>query len=333
MDKDLYKVLGLTPSASREDVHKAFRSLAAKYHPDRNPDNAAEASMMFKEVSAAFEILGDDSKRKQYDMRRDGRWHPSFSFRSRNSVDDIFNNMFSQFFGDQRPSGSRVRVKVTLEEAYFGCSKKVDVENHQFCESCKGTGASSWEPCVRCAGKGFFAISEGSFNARSSCMDCGGRGSKPKEKCSSCSGRGYELIGSKQMEVNIPPGVDNGFQIRVAGGGHGGEDLFLSVMVDKHENLERRDHFLIGRVDVVYSKLVLGGVEEFDLFGSKISLKIPPRSVPGTKLRMKGKGMPLPQNPELRGDLILELRLKIPVVLTKEYEEILSKLMKIESGN
>ena len=331
VDKDPYKVLGVSSSASKDEIHKAFRALAAKYHPDRNPDDQEAAAAMFKEVAAAFEIVGEESRRRQYDMYREGRWQPSFSFRSRNSVDEIFNHMFGSVFGDQRPAASRVRVKVTLEEAYFGCSKKVDVEEHGFCDPCKGTGSSSWHPCGKCGGKGFFVMSEGPMTSKSSCITCGGRGSTPKEKCQSCSGRGYAVLGSKKIEVQIPPGVDNGFQIRVAGEGSAGEDLFLAVMLEKNERLERHNHFLAGRIEVSYSKLILGGTEEFDLFGSKISLRITPRSYPGMKLRVKGKGMPMPQNPDVRGDLILELKLKVPSSLTKEHEDLLSKLLKIES--
>lgn len=330
MDKDPYKVLGVSPSASSDEIHKAFRSLASKHHPDRNPDNP-EAASMFKEAASAFEILGDESRRKQYDMYREGRWQPSFSFRSRNSVDDIFDNMFSRFFGDQRSAGSRVRVKITLEEAYFGCSKKVDVENQQFCDQCKGTGSSSWQSCAKCSGHGFFSVSEGGFNAKSSCVECSGKGSVPKERCSSCSGRGYAILGSKQVDVKIPAGIDAGFQVRIPGEGYGGHDLFVMAVVERHEKLERQNHFLIGRMELSYPKLVLGGQEEFDLFGSKISVKIPPKTSPGSKLKIKGKGMPLPQNPNLRGDLILEIRLKIPAALSKEHEELLSKLLKIES--
>lgn len=317
MDKDPYKVLGVGPSASREEIQKAFRTLAAKYHPDRNPEDKEASSAMFKEVSAAFEILGDEEKRRRYDMYRDG--FPSFSFRNRNSVDDIFNHMFSQFFGDQRPTGSRVRVKITLEEAYFGCQKKVDVEKHSFCASCKGTGSSEWELCARCSGKG--------------CVQCTGRGSVSKEKCKSCSGNGYVVLGTKQVEFQIPAGVDNGFQLRIPESGPTGDDLFLAVLVEKHKHFERHDHFILARINVPYAKLVLGGSEEIDLFGMKVSLRIPPRSVPGLRLKVKGKGMPLVQNPEMRGDLIVELRLRMPESTTKEYEELLSLLMKMESQN
>lgn len=330
MNKDPYKVLGVSPSASTEEIHKAFRMLAAKYHPDRNPDSQEEASIKFKEVSSAFEIIGDEERRRQYDFYREGSL-PTFSFKSRNPVDDIFNNMFSQFFGDQRPSGSRLRVKIALEEAYFGCSKKVDVERHDFCESCKGTGSSAWESCSKCFGKGFFLFSDGSMRARSTCVSCGGRGSLPRDKCSSCSGKGFVVSGSKEVEVKIPPGIEDGSQIRMAGEADGNGDLFLHVQVERHEGLERRGHSLLGAVEVDYATMVLGGKVHFDIFGNRLEVKIPPRTRPGSRLKLKGRGMPVPQNPLIRGDLLLEFRLKIPENLSEEHEKALRNLMKIES--
>lgn len=328
MERDPYQVLCVSPSSSKEDIHSAFRSLAAKYHPDRNPDDPESASAKFKEITAAFEILGDEGKRRQYDLYREGSFS-TFSFRSRNSVDDIFDNMFSHFFGDQRPKGSRVRVKISFKDSYFGCVKEVEVEKHEFCDSCKGTGSLSWESCSRCSGKGFFSVSQGSFSARSSCVSCGGRGSVPKDRCSSCSGLGHRSCGSKKISVKIPAGIENGAQIRIPGDG-ANDDVFVYVVVEKHPGFERQGNFIMTRVRTSYPKLVLGGVEEIDLFGSKISLKIPPRTNPGYRLKVKGKGMPTPQNPDVRGDFLVELMLEIPKNLTKEHESLLSKLMKIE---
>lgn len=331
LGEDPYKVLGVMPTSSKEEVHKAFRTLAAKYHPDRNMDDPEGASIKFKEVTAAFEILGDDERRRRYDMYREGRWQPSFSFRSRNSVDDMFDNMFSKFFGNQHATGSRLRVKITLEEAYFGCSKELEVEDQKFCDPCKGTGSSSWVTCQRCSGRGFFTFSEGRVQTRSSCVDCGGRGSTSKERCASCEGKGYISGETKKVSIKIPQGIDNESQIRIAGEGHDGSDLFVSVFVEKHKSIHRQGHFLLGRLEVPYSKLVMGGDASFDLFGSSIPLKIPPRARPGSRFKLKGKGMPIPQNPSMKGDLVLELALKIPEVLTKEYEEAILNLMKIES--
>jgi molecular chaperone DnaJ len=330
LDKDPYKVLGVSPTASKEDISRAFRNLAAKYHPDKNPDSPAEAAAKFKEVTAAFEIIGEEENRRRYDLYREGGFS-TFSFKSRNPVDDIFNNMFSQFFGDQRSSGSRLRVKITLEEAYSGCSKNISLENQDFCAGCKGTGSSSWERCVKCEGKGFFNFAEGHIRTRSSCVECGGRGSLPKEKCSSCLGKGYISGESRQIKIQIPAGIDSGSQIRVPGEARDGKDLFVSVVIERHGNLERDGHFLVGRIEAPYSKIVMGGEVDFDLFGSKISVKIPPRTHPGSRLRIKGKGMPIPQNPNLKGDLILELRLKMPKEVSQEHKSILESLAKIET--
>lgn len=284
---------------------------------------------MFKEVSAAFEILGDDSKRRQYDFRRSGGF-PSFTFRSRNPVDDIFDNMFSQFFGDQRPSGSRVRVKITLEESCFGCFKKVRIDNHAMCEDCKGTGSSSWEPCPRCEGRGFFALSEGSMRSRSACVNCGGRGSIPRENCRPCSGHGHIVTGFKEIDLRVPPGVEDGSQVRIVGDGESGE-VFIQINVERHESLERRGNFLVGFVEVDYPTLVLGGKVVFNLFKETLEVKVPPRTRPGSQLKVKGKGMPVPQNPLLRGDLLLEVRLMMPEKIGSDHEKMLVKLMKIES--
>lgn len=332
MEKDPYKILGVPTSATNDDIHKAFRVLASKYHPDRNLDDQENASIKFKEISSAFEILGDEVRRRQYDLYREGSFS-TFSFRSRNPVDDIFDNMFSRFFGDQRPSGSRIRVKITLEEAYFGCSKKVEVENHEFCEECKGTGSSSWQTCVKCGGKGFFSFSNGEMSSRSSCSKCEGRGSLPKDKCKSCSGLAYSVSGSKQIDVQIPPGIESGSQIRLSGEGHDGSDLFITVSIERHVLFERQNSLLTSKIYSSYYKLVLGGIEEFDFFGSKVSVKIPPRTRPGTKLKIKGKGMPTPQNPSVKGDMIMEICLKMPSVLTKEHENALVLLSKIDSSN
>lgn len=329
MNGDPYKILGVPVSSSKEEILKAYRSLASKYHPDKNPESPQEASAKFKEVSAAFEILGDDERRRQYDLYR-SKGFSGFSFRSRNPVDEIFDNMFSHFFGDQRPGGSRVRVKVTLEEAYFGCSKKVEVEKQEFCDPCKGTGSSSWESCAKCGGRGFATFSQGPINTRSTCVDCGGRGSVSKEKCPSCSGRGYNSEGIKELEIQIPPGIDNGSQIRLAGEAHDGKDLFISVVVEKHPRLERQNQYLIGRLDVPYAKLVLGGEIDFDLFGSIISVRIPPKARPGSKLKIKGKGMPFPQNPNVKGDLVLDVHLKIPEDVKDLHRKLLEDLLKLE---
>lgn len=327
---DPYKVLGVDKKSTQEQISKAYRSLAAKYHPDRNPENPAEASAKFKEVTAAFEMIGDEDKRRYFDFY--GNQIPSFSFRNRNSVDDVFDNIFEQFFGNQKKgaAGSKVRVKITLQEAFRGCEKTVSTEAHKFCDPCKGTGSSTWEPCPKCSGRGFVLTGNGHIKVQSSCSNCHGKGAISTRKCEACQGKGYEIGNVKEVVVKIPPGVDEGNQIRLAGEGADGSDLFVTVNIEKDPNFVRDDKFLIGKLDVPYHTLVRGGLANMEFFGSQITIRIPPRTPSGSRMRIKGQGMPMLYNSEIRGDLIVDIRLKIPSSLTKEHERLLDELAKIE---
>jgi len=330
MQKDPYQVLGVGKDASQEEITKAYRSLATKFHPDKNPQSPSDAAEKFKEISAAFEILGNDQRRRDYDFYSSGV--PSFSFRSRNSVDNVFDNIFSQMFGDQRsPAASKVRARVTLAEAYRGCEKIIPVEKHSSCGSCKGTGSSEWNGCSKCEGRGFVIASNGPMRMQISCTFCRGMGSVSVKKCGDCKGRGYLVDSVRDVEIKIPPGVDEGNQVRLAGEGSDGGDLFVVVSVDKDENISRQDGFLMGRLEVPYSKLVLGGEEHFDLFGSLLEVKIAPRLNAGKKLRIKGQGMPSLRDPSVRGDILLDICLKMPGELTKEHSKAIEKLSKIEA--
>lgn len=323
---DPYEVLGIDKCASQEEILKAYRCLALKFHPDKNLDFPLEASEKFKEVCAAFDLIGEEKKRKKYDLFGDSPI-PSFGFRNRNSVDDIFDNMFSEVFGNQK--NSKIRIKVTLEEAYFGCSKKVKSEKQNFCESCKGTGSLVWEPCSKCEGKGFI---KGASKIQSVCAICSGRGSVSLQKCTDCSGQGYLVEYAKEVDVMIPEGIEDGSQIRFAEESADGGDLFVVVYIEKHPNLKREGRNLFGHIEVPYSTFILGGTAQYELFGNKIDLKIPAKTDAGTRMRIKNQGMPFTLNPSVRGDLYLDLKLKIPKQLTKEYKEIIDKLSKIENS-
>lgn len=331
MHRDPYVVLGVDRKASQEEIAKAYKSLASKYHPDRNPSNPQQAASMFKEVTSAYEKIGDSSKRKQYDFYSSSQV-PSFNFRSRNGVDDVFDNLFSQFFGSskQKNSSIKARLKISLEEAFNGCEKSVKVESKEPCSLCKGTGSVEWEKCGDCNGVGFVFFSEGPMRVQSSCSTCDGRGSKPKQACSSCNGRGSKVISQREIAVSIPAGVEDEMQIRVTSEDAEAPDLFVVVSVDKHPSITRHHRDLIGCVDVSYATLVMGGDHHFDLFGSSINFKIPPRTKSGTRMRIKGQGMPLLQNPKVRGDLFIEVRIYIPSVLSLEHEKLLQRLSKIE---
>lgn len=334
MRKDPYLVLGVDRQASQDEINKAFRLLAAKYHPDRNPDSPQEASIRFKEVVAAYELVGDESKRKRYDFYSSAQF-PSFSFRSRNNVDDVFDNLFSQFFGNGRvsPSALKCKVSVTLAEAFRGCSKSVKSQSHEPCSDCAGTGSPEWTRCSKCDGSGFVYTSEGPMRIQTACVGCSARGSVPKGSCKSCNGRGQVVKSERDVEVSVPPGAEDGMQIRLSGEGPNGGDLFVAVHVEKHPSMERQQRNLIGAVEVPYSVLVLGGEVQFQLFDTGLSLKVPPRTRSGSRLRMRGQGMPSLQNPQARGDLFVDIQLKMPPPLGAEYERALRSLAKLEGSN
>lgn len=334
MRRDPYLVLGVDRKAPQDEINRAFRSLAAKYHPDRNPDSPKEAAERFKEVAAAYELLGDAGRRKQYDFYAEGHV-PNFSFRSRNSVDNMFDNLFSQFFGKGGRSQpmSRTRVKVTLAEALTGCARKVRSEFHEQCGDCTGTGSAEWSRCTGCDGSGFVFTSEGPMRIQTACTQCSGKGSVPRQSCRSCNGRGQVVKSEKEVEVRIPPGVEDGMQIRLSGEGANGGDLFVVVGVEKHPSIERHQRNLLGSMEVPYHTLVLGGEATFGLFGSDILIKVPPRTRSGSRLRIRGQGMPHLQNPEARGDLFVELNLKMPASLTADQERAIAALAKLDTAN
>jgi molecular chaperone DnaJ len=328
---DPYSVLGVAKTSSHDEIVKAYRSLANKYHPDKNPDSPREAAEKFKEVSAAFELVGDEQKRRQFDFFGTSS-PPSFSFRSRNSVDDVFDNMFSQFFGEQKFGGSKVRIRVSLKDVYLGSTKKVKTEKRSLCDPCKGTGSSAWDPCVTCSGKGFIFLNNGPLRVQTSCSVCLGRGSVSKFKCEICQGNGHLVDLVKELDVKIPAGVEDGTQIRLAGAAADGNDLFVVVNIEKDELFSRENKFLVGHVDVSYPVLVMGGEVSYDVFGTKLLIKIPPRTKAGTRMRIKGQGMPLVHNPSAKGDLLVEVRLKMPGEVDKAHERLLARLLKIDQS-
>lgn len=326
---DPYRVLGVGRDATQEDISKAYRALAVRYHPDRNP-GSQEAASMFKEATAAFELIGTVEKRRSYDMAYSRP--ATFNFRSRNSVDDVFDNLFSQFFGSKGGGGdiSRSRVRVSLSDAYSGCTRKVGFESREMCDPCSGTGSTKWSSCAPCGGTGFVISSDGHIRIQTACSACSGRGSSPLQSCSTCNGRGYKVSSERSVEVRIPAGVEDGTQIRVADEVSGG-DLFVLVSVEKDPAVSRHKSDLFVSLDIPYSTLVLGGETSFELFGSCVSVRVPRGTRAGSRIRVKGMGMPHMRNESVRGDLFVEVGLFVPASLTKEHERLVSRLAKIEA--
>lgn len=332
-----YDVLGVPKTATIEEIKQAYRAGAKKYHPDMNPgnDNAVE---LFKEVQFAYEQIGDPVKRAQYDSGhvnfRRGR---SSGFTTSNpgpSPGFSFEEVVSEFFGGSKVKGRNitVRIEIELKDVLTGCKKYIKLKKRKPCESCRGEGIESFKTCNACTGTGFVQMFDAPFEMQHFCKSCKGTGKWDIVKCSDCAGTGL-LPGffESDLEVNVPPGIENGMQIRYNGQGEqatkaGGQtgDAIIFILVKEHSVFSRENQNLLIEVPVSYTQLVLGGeIEVPTLAEGIIKVKIPPGSQSNTKFRIKGRGLPYRQG---IGDLIATVKVEIPKTPDLEYQEVLSQL-------
>ncbi|MDR3031172.1 MAG: molecular chaperone DnaJ [Holosporales bacterium] len=349
--KDYYSVLGVKNNASQEEIKKAYRKLAVKYHPDKNQgDKSAEEK--FKEINEAYDTLKDDQKRAAYDRygssafqnggsgSQGGFEAGGFDFSSNfSSFSDIFEEMFGSNFsgrsGNRSQPGSDIRydMNVSLEEAYNGTRKNVKFTTFIKCDSCQGTGsAGNNKPsaCPICHGRGSVRYRQGFVTIERTCQTCGGSGTVLSDPCGKCSGSG-RLKGEKNLDVNIPAGVDTGSKIRLAGCGEAGfkgamgGDLYIFVNVLSHKIFSRRDSDLYCTAYIPMATAALGGeIQVPNLDGNMNVIKIPQGTQSGSQFRIKGKGMPV-LNFSKFGDLIVEVFVETPVSLSKKQKEILEQ--------
>lgn len=361
--KDYYEILGVDRNATQEEIKKAYRRLALKYHPDRNPSKEAEEK--FKEISEAYAVLSDPEKRRQYDL------YGHAGIEGRYSYEDLFSNvdfseifrdlgfdfgfgfgdLFEAFFGrtsrkrETRRKGRDLYqvLEIDLKDAYYGNEKTINIGKYSQCKACNGTGAEGEEGlkvCERCAGTG--QIQEVSGNAFTrfvrvmTCPVCGGVGKRIVKPCKVCSGKG-KIFEKKSLTVRIPLGAEDGTVIRVEGEGepgvNGGEpgDLYLELRVKPEKGIERRGADLFLRKWVSYPKAVLGGVEIIDLFGEKIEFEIPKLTPSGSVIKIPGKGMPIDFSGRSRGDIHVEIHISVPDKLTNEIKQEVEKLAELLS--
>ena len=341
----------------RRRSKKAYRTLAKKYHPDANPGDK-EAEKKFKEASEAYSVLSDPEKRKQYDQfghaAFDGGAGGSGGFSGYGNfsdMGDIFGDIFGDFFGGStrsyRSSGRgsgpvrgasvRTSVRITFEEAIFGCEKEIEINYKEECSDCHGTGAkpgTSPQTCPKCNGKGKIVYTQdwflGSMQNVQTCPDCGGTGKVIKEKCPKCYGTGY-ITTRKKFKVNIPAGIDNGQSIRLAGKGEpgtgGGErgDLLVEVVVSAHPIFKRQDMNIYSTVPISFAKAALGGPIRIKTVDGDVLYKVQPGTKTDTKVRLKGKGVPSLRNSQVRGDHYVTLVIQTPEKLSQEAKEALRK--------
>lgn len=348
MPRDYYEVLGVERSVSTQELKKSYRKLALQFHPDRNQGDA-EAEERFKEISEAYSVLSDDEKRATYDryghagLQGNG---PGFG-----SVDDIFSH-FGDIFGDifggrgggfggrrrdmpMRGADLRVALRLTLEEAAFGCQREIDVPFLAPCGGCEGTGAENGEleTCGQCQGAGQVAFNRGAFMLSTTCPGCGGRGRLAKAVCPACGGQGEEQH-ERKVKVTIPAGIDDGQALRVAGQGQpglrGGPPGHLLVRVDlePHEHFNRDGFDLIHELHLSYPHAALGGemsVPTLDPEADDVKVKVPAGVQPGDHLVVTGEGVPRLDG-RGRGDLITVVQVDVPQKLSAAARELLLEL-------
>jgi molecular chaperone DnaJ len=353
--RDYYEVLGVSRTASAKEIADAYRKLALKYHPDRNPGDE-DAVARFKEAAEAFEVLHDADKRARYDRYGhagvDGAGGPHFT-----DVNDIFaafgdifgESLFGDFFGGGRGRRSRVRrgadvacrVHLDLLEAARGVTKTIAFERHETCEECHGTGCQKGakpETCGYCGGRGQVYQATGVFRLQTTCPSCRGAGVVIQRPCQLCQGSGLRLK-PVVRDVRIPPGVDNDTRLRLEGEGEpspqGGPrgDCYCIIEVAEHPLFQREGQHLIVRVPITYAQAALGADIEVPTLKGREELKIPAGTQPGEVFRLRGRGMPDPGRHRGVGDLLVQVSIEVPKKLTSRQEELLRELAEEERTN
>ncbi|MCB9811828.1 molecular chaperone DnaJ [Candidatus Nomurabacteria bacterium] len=350
--KDYYQVLGVEKNASGDDIKKAFRKLAAQYHPDKKTGDEAR----FKEISEAYAVLGDEKKRAEYDAyghafqgAGGGKGFGGFSWGGTQGfngqgmefdLNDIFEN-FGDMFGGFGGRGRQVRgrdisidIELSFKESVFGTSRKVLLTKNNVCSHCKGTGAkdgTDMVTCTTCNGNGKIRETRqsvmGSFSTVRECSACQGRGTIPKEKCGHCAGTGI-VREEEEIAINVPAGIQNGEVIRMSGRGEavtGGTpgDLYIKIHVKPHDRIKRDGDTLISTLPIKLSDALLGGTYSVETLDETVEIKVPAGIKHGEMLRIRSKGVP---NGSRRGDFLVKISIEIPTKLSRKAKKLVEEL-------
>ncbi len=352
--RDYYEVLGVSRNASEAELKKAYRRAAQKYHPDRNPDNK-EAEDRFKESKEAYEVLTDSQKRAAYDQFGHAGVDPSMGGGAgfgagAAGFNDIFGDVFGDIFGGGRGRGGgqrvyrgsdlRYKLDLSLEDAVAGTEVKIRVPTLVSCTECGGSGAkkgSQPTTCTTCGGHGQVRLQQGFFSVQQTCPHCQGSGTVIADPCGTCHGKG-RVQERKTLSVKVPPGVDTGDRIRLAGEGEAGEhggppgDLYVQIQVKPHAIFQREENNLFCEVPISFVTAALGGELEVPTLNGRVNLKVPAETQTGKMFRMRGKGVkPVRGGPV--GDLICRVLVETPVNLTRKQKDLLQEFSgEMDSG-
>ncbi|QCT95051.1 molecular chaperone DnaJ [Caminibacter mediatlanticus TB-2] len=337
---DYYEILGVSRNATKVEIKKAYRKLAMKYHPDRNPGDK-EAEEKFKLINEAYQVLSDDEKRAIYDRYgKDGLegrgYKTDFDF---SDIFDMFNDIFgggNSYEEFHMPYHMDKKYEVTLEfeEAAFGISREIEIEYYSICDKCNGKGATKTITCPSCHGRGSIVVGNGFIRMTQTCPQCEGRGYIPKEICNKCKGKGY-ITKKEKVKIDIPAGVDSGMSMRIPRKGNeypqGRGDLYLIFNVKESKIFKRKGNHLIVEVPVFFTSAILGDKIKIPTLNGSKEIEIKPHTEDKTKIIFKNEGLPDP-NTGIRGDLIAIVNITYPKKLTNEQKELLEKLHESFTG-
>lgn len=349
--RDYYEVLGVSRTATDDEIKKAYRALAKKYHPDMNPGDKT-AEVKFKEASEAYNVLSDPDKRRQYDQfghaafdGTGGAGAGGFDF-SGMDMGDIVGDIFGDLFGGRsrrsnngpmQGANIRTAVRISFEEAVFGTEKELELTLKDDCKSCGGTGAKPGthaETCSKCGGKGQVVYTQqslfGMVRNVQACPDCKGTGKIIREKCSDCYGTGY-VSSRKKIQVSIPAGIDSGQSVRIRGKGEPGTnggprgDLLVELEVSRHPIFQRQDYDIYSTAPISFATAVLGGDIKISTVDGEVVYNVKPGTQTDTRVRLREKGVPSLRNKSIRGDHYVTLVVQVPTGLNSEQKELLRK--------
>ena len=350
--KDYYEVLGVSKDATDAEIKSAFRKLAKQYHPDISKE--ANAEEKFKEIQEAYEVLGDENKRKQYDQFGHAAFEGAQGFGGASGYGgfdasgfdfgDIFDNIFGGGFGGFGGQTTRntarqgddklVRIRLTFEEAVFGCEKDIKLDVSERCDDCKGKGGMGEKTCPDCHGTGTQTTEQrtlfGTFMSKTTCRKCGGKGKIYEDTCSTCKGSG-RIMNHKTITISVPSGVDNGTRLVISGNGEAGinggpnGDLYIEFAVENHKFYSRDGDDIYLKVPITITEAVLGSKKEIPTLYGNLKLTIPAGTNTGDKQRIKGKGIENAKR-KTKGDMYIIMDVRIPEKISKDQKRLLEEL-------